>query len=294
MAELRNLSYLVLGISDFDAWETFATDVLGMQVGKRTSDVMSLRMDDHAYRVILERDPADDISAAGWQLDNKDDLTSYIHRLKSLGVDVRHADKELRERRHVSDLYFCEDPDGLTHEFFYGPAMANGSDPFRSKGILSGFRTGAYGLGHVLLWRKNYAESVKFFTEILCLGLSGYMRPEGFFEVTFLHADCHCFHSLALAEAPGEKRLAHIGLEVHDFNDVGLALDRAQKANVPIAATLGCHPNAKCISFYMRSPSGFETEIGAGEINIDKDNWQAETFLEFSAWGHHRTQGLGL
>lgn len=74
---------------------------------------------------------------------------------------------------------------------------------------------------------------------------------------------------------------------------MGFALDRAKKAGVPITASLGRHPNAESISFYMRTPSGFELEIGNGEIMIPEENWQAQTFLEFSECGHDRQERFG-
>lgn len=293
MSRVRNLSYLVLGVSDFDAWTSFATDVVGMQVGDRTNDSIKLRMDDLAYRIVLEHDPSDDIRAAGWQVDDEDSLTAFVERARGAGFSVERGDEQLRARRQVADLYSCVDPNGITHEIFFGPARARGIDPFRSTGIRKGFRTGSFGIGHIHPWATSEAETVHFFREAMGLELSGYMRPEQPFNITFLHAACRCYHAVAIAQFPSEKRLGHIGLEVNDLNDVGFALDRAKKAGVPITASLGRHPNAESISFYMRTPSGFELEIGNGEIMIPEENWQAQTFLEFSEWGHDRQERFG-
>lgn len=293
MTQVRNLSYLVLGVSDFDAWEAFATEVVGMQVGERGNDGMKLRMDDHAYRIILEHDPQDDIRAAGWQVDDEASLGALVERARGMGVAIERADEQLRARRQVVDLYTCVDPNGVTHEIFVGPARAMGNDPFRSTGIRKGFRTGSFGIGHIHPWANSEAETVKFFMDAMGLELSGYMRPEQPFNITFLHAACRCYHAVAVAQFASEKRLGHIGLEVNDLNDVGFAYDRALKAGVPITATLGRHPNAENISFYMRTPSGFELEIGNGEIMIPEENWQAQTFLEFSEWGHDRSERFG-
>lgn len=43
---ISNLGYIVLGVSDLDAWERFAVDVVGLQVGAREAGVsLGLRMD---------------------------------------------------------------------------------------------------------------------------------------------------------------------------------------------------------------------------------------------------------
>lgn len=286
MIEIRNLSYLVLGVTDLDAWVPFATDVIGLQIGRRTSDMMTLRMDENAYRIILTRDPANDIRAAGWQLDNGADLEAFVTGLRSRGVQVNHADRQLIAARQVADLYSCEDPNGIQLEFFYGPSIAR--DPFRSKVLKGNFRTGTFGLGHFVACAKDFDMAVKFYRDAIGMPLSGYMKPEGLFDVAFFHTASRCFHSVAMAHFSNGKRLAHIGIEVDDLGDVGLALDRVTKAGVPITATLGHHPNSDTVSFYVRSPSGFEFEVGTGEIVLEKDNWQVKTYYEFSDWGHAR------
>jgi 2,3-dihydroxybiphenyl 1,2-dioxygenase len=286
MIEVRNLSYLVLGVSDLDAWVPFATDVIGLQIGGRMADSMTLRMDENAYRLILTKDPANDIKAAGWQLDSALDLETFVTRLRSSGVLVNRADEKLVAARQVADLYTCEDPNGIQLEFFYGPSIA--CKPFRSKVIQGRFRTGTFGLGHFVACTNDFDRSVKFYRDFLGMPLSGYMKPEDLFDVAFFHTASRCFHSVAMADFSNGKRLAHIGIEVDDLTDVGLALDRATRAGVPITATLGHHPNSDTVSFYVRSPSGFEFEVGTGEIVLEKDNWQVKTYFEFSDWGHHR------
>ena len=51
-------------------------------------------------------------------------------------------------------------------------------------------------------------------------------------------------------------------IEVEDADDVGLCLDRAQRRKVPMSATLGRHVNDLMLSFYMKTPGGFDVEFG--------------------------------
>lgn len=82
------------------------------------------------------------------------------------------------------------------------------------------------------------------------------------------------------------KKIFHIGIEVMSLDDVGRALDRARQAGVTITASIGHHPNAKSVSFYMDGPSGFQFEILWDEIIIDRAHWQVMTYKETSDWGH--------
>src|SRR4029450_2049136 len=59
-----------------------------------------------------------------------------------------------------------------------------------------------------------------------------------------------------------DKRMWHFMLEANSIDDVGSALDLASKAGVPVASTLGRHSNDQMVSFYMSTPSGFESWYG--------------------------------
>ena len=83
------------------------------------------------------------------------------------------------------------------------------------------------------------------------------------------------------------KRIHHFMLEVVGMDDVGHAYDRALKAGVPIARTLGRHPNDHMFSFYAQTPSGFEVEFGWGGRKVDDTDWQVGHYDRMSTWGHH-------
>jgi Glyoxalase/Bleomycin resistance protein/Dioxygenase superfamily len=85
---------------------------------------------------------------------------------------------------------------------------------------------------------------------------------------------------------PSPKRLNHIMLQVASLDDVGCGLDRARDANVAISSSLGKHTNDRMVSFYMRTPSGFDIEYGCGGVEIDDATWQPVTYHATSFWGH--------
>jgi len=190
-------------------------------------------------------------------------------------------------------LYVCEDPNGISHEFYVGLLQEFGIDSFRSHVMRGAFKTGSFGLGHFVSVSRNVEESIAFYRDVLGLRVSGYMHPEGLFKVAFFHVENGRYHTLATGEVPIPKKLMHIAVEVEELDDVNLALDRAVAAGVEITASLGHHPNAKSTSFYMSSPSGFDMEILNGELVIDDNDWQIKTYKEFSDWGHKRPDGKG-
>jgi len=293
LAELSNIGYAVFGVSDLVAWEEFAVDIAGMQVGHKDGEGMTLRLDDHEQRIVLEKNPADDLLAAGWELDTEEELEEYVDGLRKRGVKVVEGDKELASRRCVERVFVCDDPIGFKHEFFFGPGIASISNPFRSKVLQGpGFVTGRLGFGHLLPGTQDYQGSVGFFRDVLGLRISDYIReevaPGMVVDATFFHTATGRHHSIATAMIPGPKLLNHFMVQVQDMDDVGLAYDRVLKAGLPIVLTLGHHPNDRMFSFYVQTPSGFAMEFGYGGIVIDDDAWKIVSYSQLSDWGHKR------
>jgi 2,3-dihydroxybiphenyl 1,2-dioxygenase len=290
------LGYVVLNVSDLAAWEHFATNIIGLMVGRRYERGFGLRMDQYAQRILLLQGPEDDIAVAGWQFDTAGDLHDFITKLKSRGVQVSEGSSDTAKLRCVEKLFSCDDPNGFKHEFFFGPSHAPISAPFRSPVMKGpGFVTGRQGLGHVLPIAKNYDETVNFYTQTLGFRISDYIRdsetiPGVDFDATFFHTRTGRHHSLATAYTPSEKNLNHLMVEVADLNDVGLAHDRCVKAGLRMQMGIGHHPNDQVISFYVESPSGFAIEYGHGSIVIDDATWEVKNYSQMSDWGHSRKQ----
>ncbi|MCY1270799.1 3-methylcatechol 2,3-dioxygenase [compost metagenome] len=292
MAEISNLAYVVFNASDLDAWEAFATGILGLQTGSRTPEALHLRMDQREQRVILERGAEDDLAALGWEFDSHGELAAYVADLRAKDVDVIEAGADLRRARKVEQLYFCLDPIGLRHEFSYGPQQAPLAKPFHSPLLVGGgFQTGDLGVGHAFVVAVDAEESVRFYTEKLGLRISDYIRdshsiPGLAIDGVFMHTRTGRHHSLATAAIPSAKKINHLMIEVQSLDDVGLAFDRVRAAQVPVIMEIGHHPNDRMLSFYVATPSGFGIEYGWGGVVIDDANWTVRNYSQLSDWGH--------
>jgi 2,3-dihydroxybiphenyl 1,2-dioxygenase len=295
MAELLNLSYIVLGVSDLSAWETFAVEIVGMQVGSRASDVLNLRVDDRAQRIMLQQSTEDDLLVAGWETSDEE-IGAFLSHFAKLGLKAEEGGTELARARGVERVVRVSDPNGFTHEITCGSAIA--ASPFRSKALTGpGFVAGQLGVGHVVLFARNYKQTVHFYKEVLNLRISDYIREplaDGqLADVTFFHTRTGRHHSIATLERLSKKRLNHFMVEVQAFADVGFALDRTQKAGYEVAMTLGQHPNDRMFSFYVVTPSGFTMEIGYGGVVIEEATWQVASYSQRSLWGHRRSGHIG-
>jgi 2,3-dihydroxybiphenyl 1,2-dioxygenase len=289
MTAIARLGYLGFEVTDLSAWERFAVDILGLAVSDRRADgSLALRMDEQAQRVILHPGPSDDLLYAGFEVADENSLQQLSTSISKAGFSATEAADEVARARRVARVQQVEDPSGVPIELFCRPERA--TDPFRSSLVPSGFVTGDEGLGHVVFGTMDPQATERFYRELLGMRLSDRIETElapGFsLRITFLHANPR-HHTVAFAAAPMPKRIHHFMLEVVAMDDVGHAYDRALKAGVPIARTLGRHPNDYMFSFYAQTPSGFEVEFGWGGRKVDDRNWQVGHYDRMSTWGHH-------
>ncbi|WP_103342937.1 iron-dependent extradiol dioxygenase HsaC [Amycolatopsis sp. CA-126428] len=295
---IRSLGYLRIEATDMAAWREYGLKVLGMVEGSGTNpDALYLRMDDFPARLVISPGPADRLATTGWEVANAGELAEIRSRLDSASVPYKEGTPDELADRRVDELISFEDPSGNTQEVFHGVALQHRRvvSPYGHK-----FVTGEQGLGHVVLSTKDDEASLRFYRDVLGFRLRDSMRlppqlvgrpADGppawlrFFGCNPRH------HSLAFLPMPTPSGIVHLMVEVENTDDVGLCLDRAIRRKVPMSATLGRHVNDLMLSFYMKTPGGFDVEFGCEGRQVDDDNWIARESTAVSLWGHDFSVG---
>lgn len=284
-AAVSALGYIEVGATDLAAWQGYAEAVLGVAV-ENTDDSLRLRMDSEVWRIQLVASDTDDLQCIGFKVKDGATLSLLQTKLEAIGVDVESATADQAAARSVEQMLHCVDPNGIRVELYVGDRTSE--QAFVSPQQVSSFVTGEQGLGHIVLFVPDEASAITFYQQGLGFLLSDHINmgpAEQKIKLTFLHCNPR-HHTLALVPVPVPKRLNHIMLQVGSLDDVGFGLDRATNHGVPISSTLGCHTNDKMVSFYMKTPSGFDIEYGYGGVEIDDETWQPVTYDAPSIWGH--------
>lgn len=290
---IRSLAYLRIEATDVPKWREFGLKVLGMVEGKGGHpDALYLRMDDFPARLVILPGDRDRLAASGWEVANEAELDEVAARLDAAGVPVKAAEKaELADRR-VNGMISFEDPSGNTLEVFHGAALEHRRvvSPYGHR-----FVTGEQGLGHVVLSTHDDAAALAFYRDVLGFRLRDSMRlppqlvgrPADGEPAWLRFFGCNPrHHSLAFLPMPTPSGIVHLMVEVEQPDDVGLCLDRALRRKVPMSATLGRHVNDLMLSFYMKTPGGFDVEYGCEGRQVDDENWIARESTAVSLWGH--------
>lgn len=283
MSEVRSLGYVVISAGDLDAWEAYATGVIGLQVSERTADRLRLRNDRNWYRLLVERGEAEGVTTLGWEVDGPESLVELSQRLEAAGYEVTQESASFCTDRGAMEIASFTDPDGMRVELFYGQKVD------RAKFVSptgACFVTGEGGLGHVFQLVGDDEAFRRLYLELLGFRLSDHIEFGPLFG-TFTHCNPR-HHSYAFAAVPGApKGIGHIMFEVDDIDIVGRAYDKVVKQGAaPLAISLGRHSNDQMISFYSNSPSGFQIEYGTGGLLIDDETWRPSRYDVPNFWGH--------
>jgi len=297
---IRSLGYLRVEATDVAAWREFGVKVLGMVEGRGPDPSAAyLRMDDLPARIVVVPGDRDRLAASGWELADPAALGRLLFSLEEAGVAVKTAGGDELADRRVAQMISVDDPSGNRLEFFCGAALDR-RPALSAYGTR--FVTGDQGMGHVVLPAFDDAASLRFWADVLGFRLRDSMRliPETIglppsdkpLWMRFLGCSPR-HHSVALAPIPAPSGLIHLMTETETIDDVGLAMDRCAKSKAPMISTLGRHANDHMISFYVRTPSGFDIEYGTGGLTVDDATWVARQTTAHSVWGHRFAAGAG-
>jgi 3,4-dihydroxy-9,10-secoandrosta-1,3,5(10)-triene-9,17-dione 4,5-dioxygenase len=289
------LGYVRIWEADLAQWQQFAESALGM-VGERDGDTRLLvRMDDWVGRFIVEEGRASFAQgsgelvpnlAIGWECTGEEAWANAQRAIDGAGVRTEDGNGPTAWCR---DWFACTDPSGIRCEFFYGGKRDPASQFVSPRGV--SFVTGEQGMGHVLIFASACAKSVEFYSRVLAFQVrEAKSANDGTLRAVFMSPNQR-EHSLALISTEEASRLGHVLIEVSDLDAVGRAMDRCLDGVAPMTVSLGRHWNDQMISFYLRTPSGFDIEYGFGGRRVALERWsrgeQGGSGLS-STWGHRR------
>ena len=288
-----HLGYVVIETEKFADWRRFGRDAIGMHLDETLRGVMRFRLDDNECRFLLQRGPAEDVTALGWHIDDHNTFDEILTRVTKHGVPVQEGTKEESDLRGVERLTRFPGPNGLTQEIFTRPRIDSSPLNMAARG---GFVTGDAGLGHVAVTSSKPHQIRGYYDTVFDARLTDFIDETigGLkFKIRFLRVN-ERHHSVAIAAVnrlpinPIRTRAQHLNIQVADLGDMTASYQRVNELGFDIALTVGQHTNDKELSYYAMTPSGFEWEVGWNPIVVDEKTWEPATYQGISIWGHTR------
>ncbi len=292
MIDLKSMGYVRVASTDLSAWELFAEKVLGLvRATGPTEGQLYYRIDEVSARLVIVPSDVDQLSCVGWEVADHGALDAARDHLKNADVAFEEGTPDELADRRVQELIRFSDPFDNVFELFHGITYERKEaiTPYGQR-----FVTGDQGMGHVVIPVTDDVEALRFYTETLGFRLRDSMSMPGEFVgkpagskvwLRFLGINPR-HHSLAFLPMPNPAKCVHIMLEVERLDDVGRALERVRRYKAPLSATLGRHMNDQMVSFYVKSPGGFDIEFGTDGLQVDDHRWVARESTAVSYWGH--------
>lgn len=286
------LGYVVIETASRGEWERFLTRVAGLsKVPGGSAGVDLYRIDGRQFRFWVQEGSAERFAAAAYEVGDAATWQALAQNIAAAGQPVTMGSAGEASARGVAAFFRTVDPAGNGLEFYHGDAPHDAD--FTSPIGVSGFVTGPMGLGHAVFAAPEFDKSHAFYRDVVKLRdtdlpsffLLGPDGPEMHFA--FMHGSSGRHHSLAIGEAPvPPSGCIHIMVEMQSLADVGKAYDRMRAEGFAQSASLGQHVNDEMVGFYVKTPGGFDLEIGCNGLVIDPANWTTTRHSQISSWGH--------
>ncbi|MFE3056877.1 VOC family protein [Nocardia sp. NPDC059239] len=288
-----HLGYIVVQSNRQADWRRFGADAIGMHVDALDGVGLRFRLDDHTCRFLVQRGPAEDVTALGWQIDDHETFDRIIARVTDRGVPIAEGTADEAALRGVERLWRFAGPKGMVQEIFTVPVTT--PEPLRM--LSSGWVTGEAGMGHVAIVSREPEALRGYYETVFDSRLSDYIdeNVSGLkMKIRFLRVN-ERHHSIAIANLRGVKidpirtRVQHINIQSLTLDDMLASFQRVKDLGFRMAWSVGQHTNDRQLSYYSVTPSGFELEVGWNPIVIGPElesTWEPTTYQGISIWGH--------
>jgi 2,3-dihydroxy-p-cumate/2,3-dihydroxybenzoate 3,4-dioxygenase len=275
MIQLFDIRYVRLGTADMEHALTFATRILGLELGDRDSGAAYLRSDDRDHTLVYVDAPAHE-HTVGFELPTMDALDAAAAELDSAGIAVKAGTASECDQRRVSAFVSFREPSGTTVDLVAKPFHSGRHyAPSRQAGIT--------GFSHVGLYTSAPARDERFWTHTCNARVSDWIGDAPLLRIDAVH------HKIALF--PGKRSgVQHINHQVAAIDDLMRSYYLLRERGVHIRFGPGRHPTSGAMFLYFEGPDGMTYEYSTGVRMIeDEASYRPRKFpfksSSFCEWG---------
>jgi 2,3-dihydroxy-p-cumate/2,3-dihydroxybenzoate 3,4-dioxygenase len=284
MIRYQKLGYVGINVTDIDRARAFYGNIVGLQFVDSASDgSLRYRCSDDYYNVVLHQSSQPGFRYVGLMLQDDRQYETLRSRLETLDIPYEIlSSKECGERRLQSGWRISEPHLQAAFEF-YRPLPEDQGICFTPS--VSRIQR----IGHVVLATPQYDEARAFLRDVLNFaesddieGIIAFFRP--------FPSPYH--HGIGIGRAP-RNILHHVNFMVSEIDDVGAALNRFKRNDVPIVFGPGRHIASNSIFLYYLDPDGMTLEYSFGMEEFPEVDPRAPRTLpprpeSIDSWGGFR------
>lgn len=277
MIHLHDIRYVRLGTGDLEGAVRYATQVLGLEVARRSGGSVYFKSDSRDHTLCyFDGNPRD--HTAAFEVDSSAELDHALESLGAAGYAARRGGADEAERRHVGEFVNFKDPSGNSIDLVHAPHHSGRRYfPSRDAGIT--------GFSHIGLRTLDARRDEAFWTGLTSARVSDRIGEAALLRIDEVH------HKIALFPS-GFAGVQHINHQVESIDDVMRAYYVMQERGVKVLFGPGRHPTSGAIFLYFVGPDGMIYEYSTGVRLIsaqDEVTWRPRSFpavtSSFCLWG---------
>ena len=257
MIRYNKLGYVALGVTDLEKSIAYYQDIVGLQLNAEEDGMAYFSCSDDHHNLVLYKNATPGLQRIAWEVESDAELDRAAAHLKSHGIAVYELPPSDCAALHQHRTLRFEEPNaGICCEL-YSQQHKRGSNYQATVSKIAR-------LGHVVVSFPDWPAAVTFFQDVMNFKPSDFV--DGF--VAFMR----CFpnpyhHTFGIGNAKlggGKACLHHVNFMVTDMDDIGRALNRMPKNDVPVVFGPGRHPPSGSIFYYFLDPDGMTVEYSYG------------------------------
>jgi 2,3-dihydroxy-p-cumate/2,3-dihydroxybenzoate 3,4-dioxygenase len=278
----KKLCYLALNVTNIERSHEFVTKVYGLDyAGAGEGGERYYRVCHDHHSVVLHQAKTAGFKRAGWQLDNAEEVDKAFVHFNALGWNPQWLPEPERIPLGLqySKVFRVREPfTGCMFEYF---DRIEQTLVAYSKSVVKIERLGHFGVcaPDVIAGAAHFEQNLGFIVSDYVGKFVALMRVFG----SPLH------HSMGIGFAP-TPHFQHINCMVTDIDDIGRAIWRLKKHNVPVSFGPGRHPTSDSIFIYFQDPDGMTWEYSYGMELFPEEGYRLARMMgtkpeDIDQWG---------
>ena len=255
MIRYRKLGYVGINVSDLARSRVFYEEVVGLQpAGTDADGAARFRCSNDHYSVVLHQSAAPGFRYVGVSLEDDQQYAALERALGAAGVPHEVLSAGECALRRVESAWRISVPHlGAAFEF-YRPLPGNDEAMFEPS-VAKIQR-----IGHVVFGTPHYGATNSFIEHVLNFAPSD--EIEGIIRFFRMFPSPY-HHGIGVGAGP-RNSLHHVNFMVSEIDDVGTALNRFKKFDVPVVFGPGRHIASNSVFLYFLDPDGLTLEYSFG------------------------------
>ena len=249
MIHLHDIRYVRLGTTDLAGSTRYATEILGLEVARRSDKAVYFRSDGRDHTLCyFEGDPRD--HTAAFEVDSAGELDHAFEALTAAGHVAKRGSAVEAAQRHVGGFVNFKDPSGNSIDLVHAPHHSGRRYfPSRDAGIT--------GFSHIGLRALDARRDEAFWTGLMSARVSDRIGAAPLLRIDEVH------HKIALFPSTFAG-VQHVNHQVEGIDDVMRAFYVLQERGVRILFGPGRHPTSGAVFLYFVGPHDMIYEYSTG------------------------------